>query len=428
MTADPSFPSLETQFEHLADAVYLIDPETSNIIGCNRTAYEDLGFTREEILNHSVLSLQKDVQGMPQWQEVVQVIRNNTPYTFVGRHIHKNGGEIAVEVVTSCFEENGKDYFLSVARNINKRLALEKDMFTQNQHVWFALNEASDGIWEWEIDTGYVFFSPQLKRTLGYGPDEMKPDISTWSENIHPDDLSRVMRTLDEHLKGFRVTYEAEYRLKNRNGHYIWVKDKGKVCERDTEGNPTHAVGMVQNITDHKQLQFQLESLAADDVLTNLPNRREGEKTVLRELAISQRTGHPLCLAIIDLDHFKQINDVYGHQKGDDTLIFCADLLRSTLRSSDYIYRWGGEEFIALFINTNEDQAEFIMEKLHRAFRQADWASLGIPPITFSSGVAAYPTFEAVFETMVKHADNAVYLAKEQGRNRTLFAKDTLID
>lgn len=421
----PATSELVQLYDHMVDAVYLIDPETSNIIWCNRAGYEELGFQKDELLNHSVLSLQKDVTGLPQWQEVAEVVRKSDYFTFVGRHLHKKGGEIAVEVNTTHFTINDHSYFLSIARNINRRLALEKDLSTRNDRIWFALNEASDGMWEWEVATGYVYFSPQLKQMLGYGPDEMEPIVDTWAKNIHPEDLERVTQILQDHLADKRRNYEAEYRLRNRNGHYIWVHDRGQVCQRNEDGEPTHVVGMVQNITERKQLQFQLEELAANDVLTKLPNRREGQAQAEQQLAIAHRIQQPLSIAVVDFDHFKQINDLYGHQKGDEALIFSAQLFKQTLRSSDLIYRWGGEEFVIILPATDQQQAEKVTSILHRAFAQANWEPLGIEPVTLSLGVATYPNDGDDFNSLLKEADMAVYRAKEKGRNQTVFAAKT---
>ncbi|WP_373019483.1 diguanylate cyclase domain-containing protein [Thiomicrorhabdus sp.] len=418
----PSLPSLEILFDNLADAVYLIDPESSKIIWCNRAGYLDLGYEKEEILNHSVLSLQKDVQGLPHWDDVVKAIMDCNVFTFIGRHSHKDGSEMEVEINTSHFQHQNKLFFLSVARNINKRMALEKDLHSRNHRIWYALNEATDGMWEWEIETGHVFFSPQLKNMLGYGPDEMQPNVNTWITNIHPDDMDRVSQILEDHLQGKRRSYEAEYRLKNRNGHYLWVHDKGKVCERDDKGNPTHVVGMVENITERKQLQFQLEALASNDVLTQLPNRREGEIQAARHLELAKRNGRPMCLAVVDFDDFKQINDLFGHQKGDEVLIFGAELLRTTLRKSDFIYRWGGEEFVILFPDTDLEQIEHITDKIHRTFQEADWKNINITPMTVSIGIACYPDHGTDFGDLIKQADTAVYIAKAQGRNQTVHA------
>ena len=408
----------------MADAVYLLDPESSSILWCNRSAYEMLGLNEEEVLNHSVLSLQKDVQGLPQWGEIRQVIEAGSAYTFVGRHRHKSGGEVGVEVVTTHFESDGKRYFLSVARDITRRLALEKELQTREHSLWFGLNEAADGIWEWEITSSKVYFSPQLKKMLGYGPDEMEPHLDTWADNVHPDDKVRVMEILSEHLRGIRSDYQAEYRLRNRNGHYIWVSDRGKVCQRTETGEASHVVGMVQNITEYKQLQEQLEELASNDVLTQLPNRREGEKQARQHLALAKRLEKSFSVAVVDFDHFKKINDLYGHQKGDEILVFGSELMRKSIRVSDYIYRWGGEEFVVIFPATDGQQALNAVEHIHTVFRQADWEEFGIEPITLSVGIACYPENGASFDLILKEADRAVYQAKAAGRNRSILARN----
>ena len=246
-------------FEHMADAVYLLDPATSNIVWCNRAAWDSLGLTPAEVLNHSVLSLQMDVTGAPQWSEIAEVIRQSACFTFVGRHRHAAGHEVPVEVNTTRFIDGGQEFFLSVARDISRRVALEADLKLRENQLWFALNEASDGLWDWDVATGEVFFSPQLKCMLGYGPDEMMPKLSTWTENIHAEDAQRVFVALGEHLAGRQARYDAEYRLKNRNGDYLWVHDRGRVCERDPTGAASRVVGMVQDITARRQAQAELD-------------------------------------------------------------------------------------------------------------------------------------------------------------------------
>lgn len=100
-------PALAMLFEQMADAVYLLDPATSKVLWGNRAAWDSLGLTADEVLNHSVLSLQMDVTGLPQWSEIAEVIRRAAPYTFVGRHRHALGHEVPVEVSTTCFVDGG---------------------------------------------------------------------------------------------------------------------------------------------------------------------------------------------------------------------------------------------------------------------------------------------------------------------------------
>ena len=251
-------PTTTALFEHLADAVYLLDPASSKIIWGNRCAWESLGLTREQVLDHSVLSLQMDVTGLPAWSDIADVIRATPCYTFVGRHLHAQGHEVPVEVNTTRFVDQGREYFLSVARDISRRTALEGELKKRENQHWFALNEAMDGLWDWDVVTNEVFFSPQLKRMLGYGPEEMAPELTTWSQNIHPDDAARVLDIMREHLDGRRARYDAEYRLRDRNGSWRWVVDRGRVCERDASGAPTRVVGMVQDVTREREARHAL--------------------------------------------------------------------------------------------------------------------------------------------------------------------------
>jgi PAS domain-containing protein len=162
------------------------------------------------VLDHSVLSLQKDVHGLPQWSEIATAILNSQCFRFRGRHRHQQGHEVDVEVNTTHFELDGRAYFLSIARDTTNRVAQEADVHNREKQLWFALNEASDGLWDWDVASGSLFFSPQLKRMLGYGPDEMAPELADWSNNVHPVDAPLVMAALEEHMQGKRSRYEAE--------------------------------------------------------------------------------------------------------------------------------------------------------------------------------------------------------------------------
>ncbi|GAB3190839.1 sensor domain-containing diguanylate cyclase [Hydrogenophaga aquatica] len=407
-------------FDHLADAVYLIDPESSRIVWGNRMAWASLGLTREEVVNHSVLSLQKDVTGLPQWSDIAQVIRQSECFRFLGRHRHTQGHEVAVEVNTTRFHWNAQEYFLSVARDITTRVAQETMLHEREQRLWYALNEASDGLWDWDVATGHLYFSPQLKRMLGYGPEEMAPVLESWSQNVHPEDSGRVMAVLNEHLQGQRVRYEAEYRLRNRNGHYLWVHDRGSICERTPDGRPARVVGMVQDITDRKQLQFQLERLASHDVLTGLPNRRQGELFLQSQVALCKRLDIPIGLAFIDIDHFKSINDVHGHLSGDQVLQMVGEAVRGAVRASDMVCRWGGEEFLIIAPNTPLEHMKLLAEKARQAVQQCP-AVKGLPEVTISLGVATCNGQTEDADSLLAQADAALYRAKAMGRNRVEY-------
>ncbi|MBR0567543.1 diguanylate cyclase [Azoarcus sp. L1K30] len=417
---DVTLATLEAIFNALPDSVFLIDPDSSGIVYCNRAAWEGLGYTAaSDLLDHSVLTLQKDVLGPAQWESIAAEIRRRAPYVFIGSHRHRRGGEVPVEVHTSCLDLRGRAYFLSVARDITRRTRLESELIARDAQLRFALNEASDGLWDWDIASNVVFFSPQLKRMLGYGPEELAPALSSWTDNIHPDDSALVRRVLDDHLAGDRERYDVEYRLRNRNGHFLWVHDRGKISDRDQDGRPVRMVGMVQNISDRKNLEQRLQKLASHDSLTGLLNRREAEIVLDSQISLCQRLKLPLGVCLFDLDNFKQVNDMYGHLCGDRVLAGVAELFGTHVRRSDHLCRWGGEEFMLICVDTTIEQLQQRVETLRELLAAHPWPDLEqLDRVTASFGIATFPEHGGDARELFIAIDEALYRAKAAGRNR----------
>jgi diguanylate cyclase (GGDEF)-like protein/PAS domain S-box-containing protein len=420
MTVDQfnNIPFLNIIQNELVDAIYLIDPDTSNILWVNAAGYHSLLMDKEEVLNHSVLSLQKDVIGFEQWKSIAGVIKEQKKFTFMGRHLRKDGTDFPVEVITSYFTHENQEYFLSVARDISNRRAIEAGAQGREQQVWFALNACSDGLWDWEIQTGNVYFSPQMKRMLGYGPDEMLPHLDTWKENVHPEDMPHVIQALQEHIQGKRERYEAVYRLKNRNGHYLWAHDLGTISQHNEKGEPIRITGMVKDITDYKLQEFRLMEIAAYDELTGLRNRRESMRIFDKQLEAAHRSEKDMSIAMFDLDFFKTINDQHGHLTGDFVLKSFANVLNKFLRKSDFIFRWGGEEFLLISVNTSLAEMKSVADKLRKKVENMTLSHNGQDiAITTSVGVACFPQHGKDQSELLLAADSALYKSKSNGRN-----------
>jgi diguanylate cyclase (GGDEF)-like protein len=168
------------------------------------------------------------------------------------------------------------------------------------------------------------------------------------------------------------------------------------------------------------------ERRAETDALTGLPNNRNVTDTVKRMVAHASRTVAPIAALALDLDHFKQINDTYGHGSGDEVLAAVGSTLRTSLRGDDFVGRAGGEEFLILLPNTGVEPAQLVAENIRAAV--AEIAVASVPrPITASIGVAVLPDQAGDAASLLRHADRALYAAKRNGRNRTeLFTRDML--
>jgi diguanylate cyclase len=174
-----------------------------------------------------------------------------------------------------------------------------------------------------------------------------------------------------------------------------------------------------------RQLEAELEQvsdLVYQDYLTGALNRRGLEDAFAREFARSERHGTPLSIALLDVDHFKRLNDTYGHQAGDQALRHLAQVIKAILRPSDTVARYGGEEFVILFPDTTLEEAVKIMTRLQREltkrfFLHDNQRIL----ITFSAGVAQREGPESA-DSLLSRADEALYRAKQAGRNRVFAA------
>lgn len=172
-------------------------------------------------------------------------------------------------------------------------------------------------------------------------------------------------------------------------------------------------------------LYHQALQSAYTDPLTGVYNRTALQGIFQREWKLARRQGIPLSMLVLDIDHFKQINDTYGHAGGDRVLVKVASCLREAVRSTDMIFRYGGEEFVILLSNTYSEGAELLAHRLRRAIHSINW--LDIAPslrITASIGVATRNQLEETPEQMFKRADEALYQAKRQGRNRVVMASN----
>jgi diguanylate cyclase (GGDEF)-like protein len=169
------------------------------------------------------------------------------------------------------------------------------------------------------------------------------------------------------------------------------------------------------------------EMRAATDVLTGLPNNRSVQDTLKRFVAHASRTQSAVVAALLDLDHFKQINDTHGHGRGDEVLAAVAEVMRAAVREGDFVGRYGGEEFLILLPDTDRQGGLVLAEKVRSAISQISLPAID-RAITASIGIAVLPDDAIDADTLVRNADRALYAAKSNGRNRVAAAGATPVE
>ncbi|GLK80265.1 diguanylate cyclase domain-containing protein [Methylopila turkensis] len=310
---------------------------------------------------------------------------------------------------------------LVVAAIMSQRERARRQLATDARRLGYALEGANDGLWDWDLRTGKTFFSARYHRMLGFEPDGCPPGRLSWAQLMHPDDLPHATRAFEDHAAGRTPFYESEMRFKRRDGRWIWVLDRGKVVERDAEGAALRAVGTLTDISERKELERALEHLATHDTLTGLANRGAFERGMARAAARLDRQGGRVGVLLIDLDHFKSVNDTHGHPAGDALLLATGVRLRGAARTDDLVARLGGDEFAV--VATGQSAAEF------DALAARLCETLAAPVIgdgftvtpSVSIGVAVATASSQVGDKLVQRADRALYAAKSAGRGTWRF-------
>ena len=295
------------------------------------------------------------------------------------------------------------------------RHAIDRRLKRSEEWLSLALWGADMGIWDCDFRTGVVVYDERWAEILGAQVADLAPEFASWETRVHPDDLTAMREAFAAHLENRAPCYESEHRLRCQDGHWIWVLAKGKVTERDPQERPLRVCGTLLDISERKRLERELRQLATTDPLTGAFNRRYFLDIVDKEISRAQRYHRPLALVMFDIDHFKRLNDEYGHAQGDAVLIGLAALVRQRLRHSDIFVRWGGEEFVILAVETTLPQAVALAETLLAALHEESFADAG--PVTASFGVAEYRAAETL-DQWLKRVDDLLYQAKRDGRDR----------
>ncbi len=285
------------------------------------------------------------------------------------------------------------------------------------------INGAELGYWDHNLKTGEHTVNNHWLKMLGLTRSDMANDVSDWETRIHPEDKERLNSIVEKAISDHKP-YSADFRMKHKDGHWVWIQGSGSVVEYDKQtGEPLRLCGTHQDITYRKNIEMKLDYQAKHDYLTGLNNRVEVEKHFKDELLRTERYNHNLSIFMIDIDHFKRINDHYGHQAGDNVLKLFADFLLSSVRTSDYVARYGGEEFVVILPETGRTKAIELAERLRlKISRQDIELEQTTVNITISLGIASYPEHGNNYEKLLEMADNAMYQAKHKGRNRVEVA------
>jgi len=321
-----------------------------------------------------------------------------------------------------------------IATWFSKLIEAKKEVENSHNRLKMILEGTEIGLWDWNPQTNDVKFDEQWCQLLGYSLEELEPHFNSWESRVHPDDLQQCYKDIERYMNGETEFYSNVHRMKHKDGHWVYILDRGQIVEHDENNQPISFTGTHTDITHLKEVEQELEDsnkklkrLTLIDGLTGLSNRRALQEYLIKEWGHWQRQQTPFSILMIDLDCFKDFNDTYGHVAGDDCLKQVANVLSTNVkRTNDIAARFGGEEFLVMLSAINNHDAIKIAEEI-----RTDIQNLAIPhsasccysTVTVSIGVSSCDSDKPCdsYQHTIEEADKALYQAKEQGRNQTVL-------
>jgi diguanylate cyclase (GGDEF)-like protein/PAS domain S-box-containing protein len=300
---------------------------------------------------------------------------------------------------------------------VDRKIA-EDALRESEERYALAARGANDGLWDWKLGSNEIYFSPRWTRMLGYGDNEIWSNPEEWFSRIHPSDRDRVRVHLTAHCEGSTAEFTSEYRMRHKNGPYIWMLSRG-IAVRDENGVAVRIAGSQTDITEGK----------IADSLTELPNRIYFIDKLESAFAAKEDPGaQPFAVLFLDLDRFKVVNDSLGHAAGDQLLVGVAQRLRSSVRgqglsgrltgSATTVARLGGDEFAILVQGIrDESDAAIVAERIVKHLGAAFYLEGRQVFVAVSIGIAMSSSGDTP-EDLLRNADTAMYYAKAHGRGR----------
>lgn len=402
-------------FDSIQDSIMLHDLE-GKFLYLNENAWKTRGYTYEEMMGMTIkdVNAPETEKGDPQKLKAAAEKMKTDGYVRIqAKHLCKNGDRIDVEVYAKLITYHGQPCILKSIRDITKQVQAQMEI----KKLSIAMEQIDDSVMI--TDTGGVitYVNKAFCDHTEYLKEELLGSTPKLFKSYQHDNAfyENLWKTI---LKG--KVYRRTLVNKKKNGD-IFYEDKTITPLKDDKEKIVGFVSTGKDVTKEMLMRQEIEHIAMIDQLTGIYNRHKFEQMLVLEVERSRRFGQQLSLILIDIDHFKSVNDTYGHDIGDEVIICLVKIIQENIRKLDIFARWGGEEFLILSPDTDLDKVQALAEKLRLAVEKADFPK--VSHITISQGVGMFEkedTFDAVF----KRVDQGLYYAKEHGRNQVGVVKN----
>ncbi len=325
------------------------------------------------------------------------------------------------DCTTPCQWSDEEIALLRMTAHLLSDAVLRNRLSSTSKQFEILSNLMESSAWELDVNTGYCWFNSKIvSRVKGLSENLHQPLLQTL-KYIHPADLKKAFRYLRKQRHSGEQHFRQDLRIL-RDSEYIWSEVIARIS-LDTEGHMEKMAGIIIDIPERKKMEEELYHKATFDPLTGIPNRGSFDNRFSQMIRKLREEGSPFSLLILDIDHFKKVNDTWGHSVGDQALKHITQIMQHTLRDKDFPARFGGEEFAVLLDCDSPDVSESIAERIRR--------NIASSPLLLPEGTVAMTVSIGIFNAseeadhfderaILNRADEALYKAKKSGRNRVV--------
>lgn len=407
---------LRKGFEHSWSSIVITDanPETGYLVETANPAFCAMtGYSLDELRGHSLKRLQGPDTDPEVIERLRQCLREGRYFDGTTVNYRKDGKPYTVRWnISPVRDEQGRiTHFVSMQQDLSARIEAER----MRDLLASAFNATSDPVIITDTRQRILFANQALAELTGYPLEEVLGKTpALFSSGKHDAGFYARLRDLLGSGKDFQATF-----VNRRADGSLYYSAQSISPILNDKGVVTHYVSVGKDVTKQVESEQKWRQEAVEDKLTGLHTRRHGEELAKKSALRAHALATPLAVIVCDIDHFKRVNDSFGHAAGDRVLAAVAHSLRQAVRSADVVIRWGGEEFVILLDNCPQAAAVDLAERIRRQVEAQPDAEVGT--VTLSLGLAMLRLDETI-EQSIARADAALYQSKHGGRNRVSLA------
>lgn len=401
-------------FDQSGDAMVVLRQDGS-VYRANRRYANMLGYTLDEMKTLCVWDwdthFSKEVL-----LEMLKTVDNSDAH-FDSTQRRKDGTSIDVELSNNGALYRDDKLIFCIIRDTTARNATAMRLRQSEERLQRIASQVPGALYQYRMapdgTRSFPYFSEGIVNLGGLTWKELAgTDVEPVMSRIFPEDAVAIEAKIRRSASTLSHAH-SEFRIHHGNGSVRWIESRS-LPVKEADGSILWT-GILLDITQRVEAEEKIRSMAITDGLTGINNRQEFNRLLDQEIQRATRYGTPMALIMYDLDHFKRVNDQFGHDAGDDVLRTVADLTNQNIRSTDLHGRWGGEEFMVILPQSRLNEAREVAEKLRKTIADHDFNKVGT--VTASYGVVEL-TLAENSKSLAQRVDEALYRAKDRGRNR----------